>query len=147
MAITMNLYQISDDERVVGKSIPSPLSTHTITLKNGCSIDEPVVSLTGSAASVAAANYTYIPAFGRYYWIRDRKSLVNGVIELTLESDPWNSFAAQLRGRPATILRSENASNGYLLDNEYQLLSYNQVVTKTFPAGLTGESIILMTVG
>lgn len=148
MAITMNLYQITDDERVVGKSIPqTPLSQHTITLKDGCSIDEPVVSLTGSAASIAAANYAYVDTFGRYYWIRDRKSLINGVIELTLESDPWNSFAAQLRGCNATITRNENARNGYLLDEKYQLLAYNSVVTREFPSGLTGESMLLMTVG
>ena len=148
MAITMNLYSISEDERVVGKSIPaSPLSTHTITLKDGCSVDEPVVSLTASVATIASANYAYIDTFGRYYWIRNRKSLVNGVVELTLESDPWNSFASQLRNCQATITRNQNAKNGYLLDEKYQLLSYNTVVTREFPSGLTGESMLLMTVG
>lgn len=148
MAITMNLYTISDDERKVNKNIPvSPNSSHTITLKDGCSVDEPIVTLTASVASIASANYAYISTFGRYYWIRNRKSLVNGVVELTLESDPWMSFASQLRGCNATIMRNERASNGYLMDNEYQLLAFNTVVTREFPTGLTDESIILMTVG
>ena len=149
MAITMNLYSISDDERVVGKYLPTATASHTITLKDGCSIDTPVVSFSASIASIKNVNYAYIDAFGRYYFIRDRKSLHNGVVELTLESDPWNSFATQLRSCKATIVRNENASNGYLMDNEYQLLAYNTVVTRDFPRGLgeTGESIILMTVG
>lgn len=148
MAITMNLYTISDDERKVSKNIPvSPNSSHTITLKDGCSVDEPVVTLTASIASIASANYAYINTFGRYYWIRNRKSLVNGVVELTLESDPWMSFSSQLRGCQATITRNQNASNGYLLDDAYQLLAYNTVVTRDFPAGLTDESIVLLTVG
>lgn len=147
MAITISLYQINDDERVVGKSISTPISTHTITLKDGCSIDAPVVSFSGMAAVIAGVNYAYIDAFQRYYFIRDRKSLINGVVELTLESDPWQSFASQLRACPATIVRNENAANGYLIDNEYQLLAYNTVVTREFPQGLTGESMILMTVG
>ena len=147
MAINISLYQISDDERVVGKSIPAAISTHTITLKDGCSIDAPVVTFSATAAAIAGVNYAYIDTFGRYYFIRDRKSLINGVIELTLESDPWQSFASQLRACRATIVRNERASNGYLIDNEYQLLAYNTVVTREFPAGLTGESMILMTVG
>ena len=148
MAITMNLYTISDDERKVSKSIPvSPISSHTITLKDGCSVDEPVVTLTASIASIASANYAYIDTFGRYYWIRNRKSLVNGVVELTLESDPWMSFSSQLRSCKATITRNQNASNGYLLDDAYQLLAYNTVVTRDFPAGLTDESVVLLTVG
>lgn len=148
MAITMNLYQISEDERVVGKTIPeNPLSSHTITLKDGCSVDEPIVTLTASVASIASANYAYIDTFGRYYWIRNRKSLVNGVVELTLESDPWNSFASQLRNCTATITRNQNGKNGYLMDEKYQLLAYNSVVTREFPSGLTDESLLLMTVG
>ena len=147
MAITISLYQISDDERVVGKNIPTAVSSHTITLKDGCSIDAPVVTFSATAAAIAGVNYAYIDTFGRYYFIRDRKSLVNGVVELTLESDPWQSFASQLRGCTATIMRNENAANGYLLDNQYQLLSYNNVVTREFPAGLTGESMLLLTVG
>ena len=147
MAINISLYQISDDERVVGKTIPAAISTHTITLKDGCSIDAPVVSFSANAAVMAGINYAYIDAFQRYYFIRDRKSLINGVIELTLESDPWQSFASQLRACTATIMRNENAANGYLLDNQYQLLSYNNVVTREFPAGLTGESMLLLTVG
>lgn len=147
MAINISLYQISDDERVVGKTIPTAISTHTITLKDGCSIDAPVVSFSANAAVMAGINYAYIDAFQRYYFIRDRKSLINGVMELTLESDPWQSFASQLKQCTATILRNENAKNGYLLDHEYQLLAYNKVVTREFPYGLTDESMILMTVG
>lgn len=147
MAINISLYQISDDERVVGKSISTPISTHTITLKDGCSVDAPVVSFSATAAVIAGINYAYIDAFGRYYFIRDRKSLVNGVVELTLESDPWQSFASQLRNCTATITRNEYAKNGYLLDDKYQLLAYNSVVTREFPSGFTDETMLLMTVG
>lgn len=147
MAHSIQLYNTADDPRVVGKSKSAVGGAHSITLKDGCSIDEPTVSLTISASAIANANYAYIGDFGRYYWIRDRKSLINGVVELLLESDPWESFASQLRGCPATIVRNENRANGYLLDNAYQTLAYNTVVTRQFPLGLWSESMILMTVG
>lgn len=146
MAITMNLYTVSDDPRVVGKTKTGAGST-TITLKDGCSIDRPVVTFSASIASVANVNYAYISTFHRYYWIVDRKSLVNGMVEFSLVSDPWESFASQLRACPATIVRNENTGNGYLIDNSYQLLAYNQIVTRTFPVGLTEDSMILLGAG
>lgn len=147
MAISIQLYSVSDDPRVVGKSKSAIGGAHTITLKDGCSVDAPTVTLSVSASTIAGANYAYISTFGRYYWIMDRVSRNNNVVELSLESDPWESFASQLRNCSATIIRNENISNGYLLDNEYQLLAYNTVVTREFPDGLTDESMILLTVG
>lgn len=147
MAITMSLYQVSDDPRVMGKNIPTATSTHTITLKDGCSIDKPVVSFSAQASAVAALNYAYIDTFQRYYYITDRKSLINGVMELTLESDPLESFKTQIRQRSATITRNQMLRNGYLSDIGYNALAYQGVQYKTFPNALEDSSYILVTVG
>lgn len=149
MAITMSLYQISEDFHTVGKTIPTPTSTHTIKLKDGCSIDNPIVSFSAQASAIAPLNYAYIDTFGRYYFIRDRKSLVNGVVELTLESDPWESFRAQLLNVEATINRSAKASlvNGFLMDSGYQLLAYKHCAIRNFPVGIDDDTMILSTVG
>ena len=119
MAITMSLYQVNDDLNVMGKTIPTATSTHTIKLKDGCSIDRPVVTFSAMASALAPLNYAYIDTFQRYYWIVDRKSLVNGIMELTLESDPLESFKDDIKRRRATITRNENTSQGYLNDSNY----------------------------
>lgn len=149
MAITMNLYQVTDDVNVMGKTIPTPTSSHTITLKDGCSIDRPVVSFSAQASALAPLNYAYIDTFQRYYWITDRKSLLNGVMELTLESDPLESFKTQIGAQKATITRTENKAlaDAYIMDNKYMAKSYKQIVTLDFPTMLTDFSFILMTVG
>lgn len=147
MAITMSLYQVTDDPRVMGKTIPAATSTHTITLKDGCSIDRPVVSFSANAAALAPLNYAYIDTFQRYYYITDRKSLINGVMELTLESDPLESFKTEIRQRTATITRNQNIRNGYLSDIGYNALAYQGVQYKTFPNALEDSSYILVTVG
>lgn len=74
---------------------------------------------------------------------------VSGVCELTLESDPLQSFAAEIKAVPATITRTENErkADAYLLDNKYIAKSYRQIVTKDFPNELSDYSFILMTVG
>lgn len=148
MAINISLYQMSEPENVFPKTIPAvPVSTHTIKLKEGCSIDKPTISFSGGAAIMATVNYAYIDTFGRYYWIRDRNMLVNGICEMTLESDPLQSFANQIKAVPATITRNTYQSNGYLNDNGYNALGYQKVMYRTFPTGLDDFSYILMTVG
>ena len=149
MAISMSLYQITDDLNVMGKTIPTATSTHTIKLKDGCSIDKPVVTFSAQASALAPLNYAYIDTFQRYYYIVDRKSLVNGVMELTLESDPLQSFYTQLKTVPCTITRTENErlADAYIMDNKYKAKSYKQIVTLDFPKMLTDFSFILMTVG
>lgn len=149
MAITMSLYQITDDFKTVGKTIPTATSTHTILLKDGCSIDQPVVSFSAMASAIAPLNYAYIDTFGRYYFIRDRKSLVNGIVELTLESDPWESFKTELYNVEATINRSAKNSfvNGFLLDAGYELLSYRRCAIRNFQVAIDQDDMILTTVG
>lgn len=149
MAINISLYQISDAENVVPKTVGTAVSTHTVTLKDGCSIDKPVVSFSGGSAIMATLNYAYIDTFQRYYFIRDRRMTVNGVCELTLESDPLQSFSAPLLQVPATITRQqdERKADGYIQDNKYIGKSYRKIFERDFPVGLDDFSFILMTVG
>ena len=147
MAITISLYQISEPENVFPKTLGTAVATHTITLKDGCSIDKPTVSFSGTSTSMATLNYAYIDAFGRYYFIRDRNMTVNGVCELTLESDPLQSFATEISSCSTTIARSETEANGYINDPQYTALAYQKIASKNFPISLDDFSYILMTVG
>lgn len=147
MAITMSLYQVSDDVNVMGKTLGTAVSSHTITLKDGCSIDKPVVTFSAQASALAPLNYAYIDTFQRYYWITDRKSLVNGVMEITLESDPLQSFETEIKNVYATITRNERIRQGYLSDKGYNALAYEGIQYKTFPNAMTDASYILATVG
>jgi len=147
MAINMSLYQVSDDPKVMGKTIPEPTSTHVIKLKDGCSVDQPVVTFSAMASAIAPLNYAYIDVFGRYYYITERKSVVNGVVELTLESDPLESFKDEIKARSATITRSASEYNGYLNDPGYNAMAYEGIQYKEFPNALDDTTCILVTVG
>lgn len=149
MAHTIALYQYTGDSRVVSKQLGSAVSEHSFLLKDGCSIDKPVISFSAPANIAATLNYAYIADFGRYYWITDRNSTTNGVVELTLESDPWTSFATQLRGVTATVDRQpdERKADAYIQDNQYIGKSYKKIFERDFPNELTDFTFILMTVG
>lgn len=147
MAHTIQLFQYSGDPRIVSKILGTPVSEHTFLLKEGCSIDRPVIQFSAQAAIMATLNYSYIPDFGRYYWITDRSSMVNGVMELTLESDPWTSFNTQLRAVKATVDRSASNWQGFLYDNGYQILAYKTSAIRNFPNSIDNDTMILTTVG
>lgn len=147
MAHTIALYQYTGDSRVVSKQLGTAVSEHTFLLKDGCSIDKPVISFSAPANIMATLNYAYIADFGRYYWIVDRNSTVNGVVELTLESDPWMSFDTQLRGVTATVDRSASNWQGFLYDNGYQILAYKTAAIRNFPNSIDNDTMILTTVG
>lgn len=147
MAHTIQLFQYSGDPRIVSKTLGTPVSEHTFLLKEGCSIDRPVIQFSAPAAIMATLNYCYIPDFGRYYWITDRNSMVNGVMELTLESDPWTSFDTQLRAVSATVDRSASNWQGFLYDNGYQILAYKTAAIRNFPNAIDNDTMILTTVG
>lgn len=147
MAHTIALYQYTGDSRVVSKQLGAAVSEHSFLLKDGCSIDKPTISFSATANIMATLNYAYIADFGRYYWITDRNSTVNGVVELTLESDPWTSFATQLRGVTATVDRSASNWQGFLYDNGYQLLAYKTAAIRNFPNAIDDDTMILTTVG
>lgn len=148
MAINISLYQMSEPENQFPKTIPqTPVSQHTITLKDGCDIDKPTITFSAGSAIMATLNYAYIDAFHRYYWIRSRNMLHNGICEMELESDPLQSFAAAIKACPATIERNEYDANAYIQDAEYTALSYEAIATKEFPLALDDFSYILMTVG
>lgn len=147
MAHTIQLFQYSGDPRIVSKTLGTPVSEHTFLLKEGCSIDRPVIQFSAAAAIMATLNYCYIQDFGRYYWITDRNSMVNGVVELTLESDPWTSFDRQLREVSATVDRSASNWQGFLYDNGYQILAYKTAAIRNFPNAIDNDTMILTTVG
>ena len=91
-------------------------------------------------------NYVYIDNFSRYYFVDDVK-IENGFLILNCRCDVLMSHREQISNIYCTIERNQNQSNGYLYDNNYKVLSYENIVCKQFPNGLTTNGIILMTAG
>lgn len=101
----------------------------------------------GHLTGVKSSNYCYIAETNKYYFINPQYEIKNQTITIHLKEDILMSLKSQLLAQTCTISRNENLSNAYLIDSGYQMLAYSNIVTKTFPQGMTDESIILMTVG
>lgn len=90
-------------------------------------------------------NYIYVDSFKRYYFAK--VTVENGFIFLDCSVDVLMSYANSIKKLTATIDRNEFLRNGYIQDDSYKVLAYEEVVCKSFPSGLTNDSLILMTVG
>lgn len=90
-------------------------------------------------------NYCYLADTNRYYYVNTIKNA--GEIELSLSVDVLMSHLEEIKQITGTIDRNENESNGYLVDDRYQSYAYRQITCKSYPNGLTHDSLILMTVG
>ena len=90
-------------------------------------------------------NYCYLYDTKRYYYVNTIKNA--GEIELSLSVDVLMSHLDEIKQITGTIDRNEAESNGYLVDDKYQTYAYRQITCKSYPTGLTHDSLILMTVG
>ena len=114
------LYKISKNEN----STKQPTASDTqITLScrvlDASSIISPTITITAPNNDVREYNYAYIEEFKRYYWINDIIYDAN-IWTLKLTCDVLATYKNEIGGTSLYVLRSANASNGYILDNYYQ---------------------------
>lgn len=133
--MTITLYNNSSELNFISKVLTELTSTAAV-LKDGTEISAPVVRL--NAAMPPAANYCYIPAFGRYYYISKQTILPGGINELTLSCDVLMSFKDTILGSNVIAERSTNKCNKKLPDN-IPLLAKRNVLYKKLIGGI-GES-------
>ena len=83
------------------------------------------------ADTVTAGNYAYIPDFARYYYIRQKQVIREGLTLLQLESDPLMSAAGTIITLPIVADRSavettedtQAGCNAYLPDRNQPVLT------------------------
>lgn len=145
--MNIKLYNTTSPKIKVLKSL-SPIADITGEPHEFVSDKEMTLRLSvGHLQGVKGSNYCYITETGKYYYISPDYKIENKSVIIALKEDVLMSYKNQILAQTCTISKNEKYSNSYLYDDGYQLLAYKNIVTKTFPRGLTDNSIILMTVG
>lgn len=146
MSVQVKLYKYTGEREVVDKQLNEQgATTLACEFRDDQNVLQP--TLTCTAASMPDVNYMYIARYQRYYWITGIETFPNGKWIIHGRVDVLKSYAAGIKSLTGTVTRQENLANGYLPDEKYKAKGYKAIVTKTFPAGMTADSIILMTVG
>ena len=142
----LNLYTNNSADNVVTKSI-TLLTSMTGTLRENCSIMDPVITVENINNAIAAVcNYAFIPQFARYYFVRNI-TLSGKLWIITMHVDVLASFQTPLKSLDAVIARNENRYNLYLQDGFFKTYQNPHVSIKQFPAGFTNHSYILAVAG
>lgn len=113
----------------------TPTATYECVLKDGTSVENPVLLL--NTSNISGCNYMYIQDFGRYYFINDVVSVRNGLWEVHGHVDVLKTYSSGIKGCTATLKRQENLFNMYLDDPEFKTYNKSQIVTKMF-SGASG---------
>lgn len=108
------LYNNTDDNRKLNKSLTA-IKTIPVRLKDDTDIMHPVIEL-DAANLPPTANYCYIAAFGRYYYINQQGIKIGRDLTLTLSVDVLMSFKDIINNSVVVARRSGNKYNKMLPD-------------------------------
>ena len=136
----VNLYNNESPANKISKNI-TLLSALSGELRGETNIVNPIVRV--YATTFPAFNYAGIPAFDRYYYLRDVRQVRTDIWELSLESDPLMSF--DLSDVAGVLVEGSAGGSDYLEHRHF----VRNVKTKTnilnFSNGLleNGEYILI----
>lgn len=144
--MTITLYNVSDEAEVLNKDLGTGTQYTGSVKDNGAvSMDEPTVLI--AASGDPGANYCYIPAFDRYYYITRRRMVRSGLFEISCVSDPLMSFYASICSLSAVVQRTaadpENSPEGIgwnsLLSDHKIVTQVNRRVIEAVPTDSAGQ--------
>lgn len=132
--MTLYIYNTTSDEDHLLKDITNLIGEHSGAVRGEIDVQFPSVTVN---ATLKSGNYCYIPDFGRYYWIREKTIIREGITSISLESDPLMSFAAQILTLSAYVYRSSVDYNMDMADRKTPCVVYDrpQVIA---PRGIGG---------
>ena len=142
--MTIKLYNNYSDNNVLDKSITQVGSDITGTLREDCSVINPVIAIEG--LTDLTVNYAYITEFGRYYFINN--IVCKGKLyELQMHVDVLKTYASGIRGNNAVIARQQNEYNLYLQDGVFKTEAIPHYEIRKFPSGFSGYEFVLCVAG
>lgn len=114
-------------------------TTISCELKNGSSIEDPVLLMTHDA-TMFNYNYAYIADFGRYYFIAGRE-IAEHTEYLTLHVDVLKSFANDIKASNGIATRSQ-FYNKNIADNLIVPLESERVTYRKLSSPITGGTYV-----
>lgn len=136
----INLYNNESAPNVINKSI-TLLATLEGAMRGETNLVAPIVRIVSDG--FPAFNYAHIPAFGRFYYLRDIQTVRTGVYDISLKSDPLKSF--NLGSVTGVVIEAQNIGNNYLEHRHFVRNVKSKTDILPFSSGLldSGEYILI----
>ena len=145
--MTIKFYENLSDKNHVDKVITQVGTDITGTLRDDCSIINPVLQLENfTGLDLTKVNYAYIVEFGRYYYINNI-TLRNKLYEISMHVDVLMSYKDEIRTNKAVVSRQENNYNLYLQDGVFKTKAFPHIQIVQFPDGFSDFNFIFSVAG
>lgn len=132
----------------ISKNVGNEIMTLEGTLRDESSIVDPVILV--ECPSPITANYAYIEAFHRYYFIRDisafrsyqdENQVMHNLWRITMHTDVLRTFAEGILGSPCIVAKTGgNDFNLYLPDPNYKRQQNDRYGFVEFPNGFNYDN-------
>jgi hypothetical protein len=143
----LKLYNNLSDKIVVDKKITQLGSTLNGTLRENCSVIDPIIKVEGVVGrNLTKCNYAYIEEFGRYYYVTNIVCVGN-LFELHMHVDVLMTYRGSIRSNSAVVSRQEKLYNLYLQDGVFKEQANPHYEIKKFPSGFRSFNFILAVAG
>lgn len=143
----LRLYENNSDNIVVDKTITQIGNDINGTLRENCSIIDPVITIENlDSQYLDNVNYAYIPSFGRYYYVNN-VILKGKLFEFHMHVDVLMSYKAGIRNNNAIIARQQYKYNLYLRDGAFKVEAGPIIQIKQFSNGFTDFNFIFSVAG
>ena len=144
--MNLNIFQNNSDVNVVWKQL-TPKTQLQGTLREDCSIIDPIIKVQGIGASdLPFINYCEIVEFGRYYYIKDIVCVGN-LYELRCHIDVLMTYKDQIKNIPAVIARQETNNNVMLTDGMIKTYADPIIEIRKASGGFTDFQYIFTVAG
>ena len=142
----IKLQKNTSEANRINKKINLILETEG-TLKEECSLINPVVLIETNKDIINQFNYVTIPLFNRKYFVVNVEVVRMNIYRLHLHCDVLSSFADELKNCEAIVSKNENSYNLYIDDGSLQTYNTPIILTKDFPSGFNTTSYVLAVAG
>lgn len=132
------------DDNYLDKNLEPGITVQGV-IKDDCSIENPILKITGSN-SILLYNYVVIPAYGRSYFIKDVVVRENGYYDLYCEVDVLETYKNVILNNPCIIESSEQTGiDNYIRHDCFVSTVKHKTDIIKFPSGLndSGEFILI----
>lgn len=114
----IKFYNVTDDNRVVNKTLGNVVRTVQAQVYDNCSIMTPRLLL-AYHSDVVNSNYIHIPTWNRYYYITDVTGMPGNRCIVSCREDCLMSNRTQILTLDANVLRTEGGeSNNLVVDSK-----------------------------
>ena len=135
----MNVYLMTyaKKENSTARPALTGLTPFTGTLRSQCSIIHPSIGFDLGQNTQPTANYSYIPDFGRYYFIQNW-TFDRGIWWADLMVDVLATWRSDIGSSTQYVLRSADTWNGQIIDTLYPVTNHHSYSYELITNNWTG---------